>query len=377
MSVQILILSASNNRQIAEIDQYQFLRYTKRWQDLDEFEFQLSGDTEQGRELLSAGVVPSRNSYILNYRLDGTSDFAGLIDVSELQKSKSQKVWTLRGYGLDRYLSDRPVLPPSGQSQDQYSGRAETLMKSLVARHLINPITTGINGMTDSHRAVDLVNEADAARGLDVSFAGRFQRLDECLKEIARSGGDLGFSVELVGSQKEFRVSAGNDRTATAVFALELDNIESFNYLEDGLEYANVVIAAGQGEGVDRLVISRGDGRNSARREIFQDMRDLQTAEAMERRCEAILAERAVSLSFTCTLLPGVRPFYLEDYRLGDLVTIRDDDLGIEEQVRIQEVQVEITGGQEPRVTPSFGRQRINVKETFKRLNSSSPSSRV
>jgi hypothetical protein len=59
------------------------------------------------------------------------------------------------------------------------------------------------------------------------------------------------------------------------------------------------------------------------------------------------------------------------------MVTVRDDELGIEEQIRIQEVDVEIVGGKEPRVTPSFGRQRINVKDTFKRLNSSSPSSRT
>lgn len=377
MDVQILILSAADNRQAAEIDKYEFLRYFKRWQDLDEFEFQFSGDTEQGQNLVTNGIVPSRNSFILNCVINGTSDFAGLIDVCSLTKSKSQKVWSVHGFGLDRYLSDRPILPPSGQSQDQYSGVAETLMKSLVDRHLINPITTGIDGITDSHRAVDLVNEIDGLQGLSVSFDGRFQRLDECLKEIARSGGDLGFSVEIVGTEKRFRVGAGEDKTATAVFAIDLDNIESIDYVDDGLEYANVVIAAGQGEGIDRLVISRGDGRNSGRREIFQDMRDLQTVAAMERRCESTLAERSVSRSFTATLLPGIGPAYLEDYRVGDLVTIRDDELGINEQIRIQEVEVEITGGKEPRVTPSFGRQRINIKDTFKRLNSSSPSSRT
>jgi hypothetical protein len=377
MNPQLRILNLVDFKPVFELDEYESLVYARRWQALDDFELRLSGDSAQGQELLAAGIIPSRNKYLISVSIDvdGTlsRDFAGIIDISDGSISSDQHAWSLSGYGVDRLLSDRVIIPPSGFSHDSYSGAAETIMKSLVERHCVSPIATGIPDIYDEKRAIpNLTIETDAGAGNAYSFRGRFQRLDEALSEIAKGGGDLGFAVDLEEPSLVFRVAPGVDRTSTVIFSLGFDNVGEFEYSENGLQAANCAIVAGQGEQELRDVIARGASGNSptglARREFFIDARDLPETEQIEARADSQLQERNVDRSYSASIRSGAMPLYRAHWNLGDFVTVRNDPWQIEQQVRIFEVEVTLTPQQIVEVVPQFARQRVSIKDTVNRL---------
>lgn len=379
MTLQVRILSAALLQPLIEIDEYSGLIYRRRWQELDDFEMQFSADSGQGARLLDLGIVPSHGAYVLNVIIDGISDFAGYIDSCDGALSKGKHEWKISGMGLDRLLSDRAIVPPAGVAYDSYSGAAETIMKSLVTRHCIAPIATDVVDWLEDRRAVqNLVNEADGGLGNTYKFDGRFQILDEALKEIARGGGDLGFSVVITGNQMAFRVSAGLNRSSTVLFSTSLGNVDQFQYSDDGLDFANVAIVAGQGEGLARKLLARGAAGiaevGSARREMFVDARDLGGLDSeikLRDRGDSKLAERNISKTFSLTMASGVRPFYKTDWDVGDIVTLRNDLWGINQAERIYEVEVALASGREPKISPSFSRQKLNIKERLSQAVSS------
>lgn len=377
MVPQVRILSAATFQPLFELDEYTALVYHRRWQDLDDFELHFSGDSSQGSRLISSGIVPSHGLYILNVILDGTSDFAGFIDTCEGAVLKGKHEWKISGRGLDRILADRVILPPAGLTHDSYSGLAETIMKQLVTRHVITPFITSIPELAEDRRIIpNLIVETDLGHGTAYNFEGRFQVLDEALREIARGGGDLGFSVVIVGSQLVFRVSSGVDRSASAIFSTTFGNVDQFQYTEDGLDSSNVVVVAGQGEQLDRIVLVRGAAGiapvGSARREMFVDARDLGEPNAitkLENRGDSKLVA-GFNKSFSVTLASGIRPFYKTDWDVGDTVTIRHDPWGINQAEKIYEVEVSLTAGSDPKITPSLSKQLLSFKERIGQVNS-------
>lgn len=374
---QIRFLNLGDFRPVFELDEYDSLVYTRRWQDLDDFELTFSGDSTQGKQLLAKGIIPSRNTYLISVSIEidstPTRDFVGIIDVCDAMLDSNAHTWSIKGYGVDRILSDRIILPPQGSSHDSYSGAAETIMKSLVNRHCINPITTGIPGIEDAKRDIPALSiDTDTGAGSTYSFEGRFQRLLDALAEIARGGGDLGFSVDLEEPSLIFKIATGQDKTGSVVFSLGLDNVQRFEFFEDGLEASNCAIIAGQGDEELRSVIARGATGNSPvgmeRRELFIDARDLSSIQALENRADSQLQEKNITRSYTASIRSGARPMYRADWDLGDIVTVRNNAWGIEQEVRIFEIEAMMAPNQDVLIVPQFARQRIEIKDKIAEL---------
>lgn len=60
-----------------------------------------------------------------------------------------------------------------------------------------------------------------------------------------------------------------------AIFSTEFETIESLEYTESDLDYKNFAVVAGQGEGIERRIISIGDAAGADRYEMFVDARDV------------------------------------------------------------------------------------------------------
>lgn len=369
------ILRVEDFLPVMELDAYASLRYTRRWVDLDEFELKFSCDTEQGLALAEL-VVPSDGSnamgkYILNVIYEGLSDFSGFIDRATLYKGQGRHEMTLRGAGLDRIFSDRRILPPSGLAYDSYSGVAETIIKSMVERHIVSPIATGIYGINDLQRAIAQVLIAvDAARGNTVNFEGRFQSVLDGLREISRASNDLGFGLTIVGANLLFDVSEGVDRTASIVFAPELDNIATLTFDRDALNFASHVILAGQGEETAREVATvfttESERDYIERREFFQDARDLDSIPKLVDRGLSTLQEKGRVDTFEIEKLPGTKPCYKKDFDLGDLVTLRDFQYQVSQQVQIYEVEVSIANKQVTKLKLVFNKPKKAFEDALK-----------
>ncbi len=93
----------------------------------------------------------------------------------------------------------------------------------------------------------------------------------------------LGWNIDLDLKNKRFVfvVKEGRNLVANqtglpqAIFSTEFETIESLEYTESDFDYKNFAVVAGQGEGIERRIISIGDAAGADRYEMFVDARDV------------------------------------------------------------------------------------------------------
>ena len=68
---------------------------------------------------------------------------------------------------------------------------------------------------------------------------------------------------------------AGQSINPPVIFSPQFESLKSLQYTQSELNYKNVAIVAGQGEGIERRVIEVGDFSAFNRHEIFIDARDV------------------------------------------------------------------------------------------------------
>lgn len=259
---------------------------------------------------------------------------------------------TVLGRFTTAYLARRIIW-----GQALYTNTREYVMKALVAAHdrglgITPAALQGFPGMIDYQRSYGNILEEES--------------------EIAEDA-KLGFYLS--HPDLTFYVYAGLDRTAgqtinpQAVFDDGVDSVISSVYYLDTLEYSNVALVGGQGEGADRLFVTVGNAAGRARRELFVDARDIgpgtaenpvtteQQLAALATRGAAKLSEAARSESLTHVINPYEPLVYRQDYNLGDVVTLISRRWGLTVDMRITEVN-EIYEESGFRIEPTFGYER-------------------
>lgn len=166
-------------------------------------------------------------------------------------------------------------MPPLNTAYDNKSGNAETVMKNYVNQNLVNPV--------DSRRKIpQLVIVPDKQRGIHMTYASRFKNTAEEMRTLSLTSG-LGWDVTLDIANKQwvFDVVEGRNLTAgqpvnpPVIFSTQFESLKSLHYTQSELNYKNVAIVAGQGEGVERRVIEVGNYAAINRHEVFIDARDV------------------------------------------------------------------------------------------------------
>ena len=118
------------------------------------------------------------------------------------------------------------------------------------------------------------------------------------------------------------------------------------------MDYKNFAVVAGQGEGVERRIISIGDAVGADRYEMFVDARDVseEDDEGNPRPVEKVLAdlnkrgneklsEHAQEIYLGGQILTTSRLIYGKDFNVGDVVTVRDKGWGVTMDTRITAVK--------------------------------------
>lgn len=148
------------------------------------------------------------------------------------------------------------------------------------------------------------------------------------------------------GTDRRVKNKEGNE---AIIFSQSLSNISRTAYTKDSESYKNIAYVAGEGEGTDRkwyeLKINQenaiGEQIGWNRSELWIDARDLQSEDAdgnkltqeqyetnIKNRANEKAKENDVSNSYESTVT--VRNLeYRKDFDKGDLVTIKDDELGV------------------------------------------------
>lgn len=340
---------------VGVIDSFISFRWVRRYHKSGEFELHLSLTYESLKML--------KEDYIL-WKKDDLE--AGVISHRELkQDTKGDEILVVKGSFLTGYLGKRIIW-----GTENLNTTAELAMRNLVDKNCINPV--------DVNRKIPLLSlpEAEDFPHLLNKQVSYNNLLDE-LESISLSSG-LGFRILIDVRLKKlnFDVYEGRDLTVNqkinppAIFANEFENVFEQEYIESNNNFKNVALIAGEGEGVNRQLVTVGDTNGLNRYELFVDARDLQSTinengeevtipaneykELLINRGNLKLLEHEKIETFESKInvLGNLR--YKEDFNLGDIVTATNKRWGVTKDSRITEVE-EVYEANKTSINVTFG----------------------
>lgn len=347
--------------QLAEIDDYESLQFTRRWWDIGEFELHIN------RYKNFVDALQKGNMFIL----DGQPNKVGIIQYREIQVDENGKItesWIFKGATLQGLMRQRITVPPSGVAYDYKSGSGETVMKHYVTNHFVSP--------ADPNRAIpNLVVAPDQVRGAHVDWQSRYALVSDELTSIGQTAG-LGWNItlDLVNKQWVFDVYVARNVTANqsvnppVIFSPDFESIKTQHYLDSDVDKVNYAYVGGQGQDVDRTIATVGITTGLDRIETFVDASDIDGTgnvtltqrgqQAIDQSVQTYLQAEIMTPVTRTSYVNGLpvtklySPFeYEKDFDLGDIVTIQSKGWGITEDTNIIELKenYEVSSG-----SPSF-----------------------
>lgn len=314
--------------------------------------------------------------------IDGA--FWGIIDGVSFRAVSDGDVLTVEGRQLKGLTMDRITIPPDfttvtgAQGYDTVAGPTETCMKHFVAGNMYNPAQP-------ARIVYALQIAADQGRGTqEDKYMSRHDVLADVLAALGETSG-LGYDIvpDLSAHKLVFDVDGGMDHTAgqsdrkRVIFDVRRKTALSQQYdhsLADSrnLFYTTMSGAEFADEALTVTYVREGEGEpvGIRRREKHLEVSvDTPTAgdEYNELRRLALIQAERYKPAECFTVEVGRGPYtYREDYRVGDLVTVRNRDWGAAMDARLTEMETRYTGGGITH-TATFGTAPLTVFGRLKR----------
>lgn len=318
--------------------------------------------------------------------------------------------WHIIAHELKSIVGRRLTTPPVHTSHDNRSGSAESVIKHYVNRNLVNPADP-------ARRIPQLIIAPDLQRGLRIDWQSRFKNLSEEIADISLLSG-IGWNVRVDYNLKKwvFDVHEGRDLSVNqyihspVIFSPQFSNIQNMQFVDSDLNYRNVAVVAGQGEGVERRVIEVGQSSGLDRYEVFVDARDVaeetEDEEPVQRpvgdivrdlqnRGSQKLAEMGQEMFLEAQIMTPVKNVDIEnqtsfitqfqtietidvkekwmssfvyevDWDLGDIVTLQNNDWGVTLDTRITEIKEIYERESGFRLEATFGQSRPTLISKIK-----------
>ena len=218
--------------------------------------------------------------------------------------------------------------------------------------------------------------------GTPVPVQTRGDDLPSKIREIATPQ-ECGFRIlyDYPHDQMYAEIWQGLDRTenqavhSLAVFSDEEETSSLSTYTRSAGDYRNFAYVAGEGEDADRIIVTVDQTNGNPRKELWVDARDLQRekddtdttykAKLIQRGKEK-LAQYPIAESADFSVLTSNTLIYREDYDLGDLGTVIDQETGIKYTARVEEIE-EVWENGSHTVTPTLGKSPSTILGNVKR----------
>lgn len=359
-----------------EIDRYSSLQLTRSWHGIGSVELRINRYIRGANDLQRGKIIFPHNQlhkgYVIRHR-----------EIELDENGKASENWIIRALPLKSWLAQRLTYPPAHTAYDNKQSDAETVMRHYVANNIVSP--------ADVDRTMPgIVLEDNLHRGPNVSWQSRYKNLAEELEKIGLYSG-LGWNVEVdtTNQQYVFKVLEGRDLTVNqsglppAIFSPEFNTLGQLSYTESDLNYRNFAVVGGQGEGIERRIVTVGDSAGFERFELFVDARDVEEETQGENdeeptprpeqdiiddlinRGEHALTEYEQEIYVEGQALTKSRLEYEKDYDLGDIVTLQNKDWGITMDARITGV-TEIYEPSGKKVELIFGNDKPTLIDKIK-----------
>lgn len=347
--IQILVFEVNDTTfdSIGEVNQYESLIWPDKFNGFGTFEL-WAPITDENSQYFKKGNI-----------LWCGGDNAAVVEIvkSEIDEIGT-KTYNVKGRTLEMLLTTRIIWG----TYNAVNKDASTAMYEIVNQNCVNP--------SNANRKIPYLKLAE-----DLKFGGKitYQKTGgevyDSLSTIA-STYDLGFSVLFKPKTKEliFEVVEGVDRTVEqstndpVEFSTELEDLLSSSYYTNDQDVKNVAFVQGEGSGSSRKSVTSGeaDSKGFGRRELYVDARDLQSTSVDENGDEQnlspteytqVLTQRGDDKLSECKttemfeaqirVFGDVQYEFGVDYKKGDKVTVRDEQLNVIVSARITEVQEE------------------------------------
>jgi hypothetical protein len=287
---------------------------------------------------------------------------AGVIEDLTLRNTSTERVIVARGRFLTSYMDRRLVRPTLN-----FSGKVEVAMRKMLSDAVAIPLVQlgTLNGFTET-----------------IEFQATYKNL-LTMEEKLSKGSNIGFRFrpDFTAKAIYFETYKGVDRSRTQTdrafveFSDMFDNLNSVENRQNDQLLKNVGYVGGEGEGSQRVYVTVGNDSLTGleRREVFIDAKDIssddlttaQYRSALTTRGNEKLNEQIFSNSYECTTIPSGNFEYKRDYDLGDIVTIKKADWGLNTNLRITEIQ-EVYEHGSATIVPTFGSPlptKINMED--------------
>lgn len=332
---------------LGQIDEYESFILSKKWHSIGNFELHLNINNTHAEYLQKENIIftDEKKAYVILYR--------------EIDSVTNKLV--VKGLELKSYLARWLVFPPTGYANYRVNSNVETIMKEYVTATLAR------KGITN------IVVAENFNRGIITVYQSRYKNLADELEKLSLAS-NLGWDIALDLDNKRFifdvvegrDVTVNQDLLPPAIFAIEYDNIAEQQLIDSKLDYRNTAIVAGQGEGVDRTIKIVGDSEGLDSFETFIDARDIENDNDLPSRGEQKLSETQEVLTFDSRVLTDKNLTYEEDFKLGDVVTIQNNQWNITTDRRITEV-TEIYESTGFRLDVAFGESLPTIIDLVKK----------
>ena len=333
-------------QEIAVIDSYSSLIWTKRYYTYGDFELYLPASKELMQIL--------RQDYYITREDDET---VMIIEKIEIKTD----------------IENGDFLTVSGRSIESILARR--IIRNQTNISVSNPVL-GINRMiTENAITCEDVRKLPglsvaAALEIPQAYSAQFTGTN-LLDAVTRICTEFGLGMKIILSNGGFVFSCYEGRDVDVTFSPEFDNLISSEYKTDMTNYFNMAFVAGEGEGTSRKTaeVQSGDNEPSGyeRRELYVDARDISSNEGeisdsdynkkLEQRGREKLDECAVLTSFESEIEPRMTYQYKVDYRLGDIVTLVNE-YGVTVFPRITEI-IESFSDEGYKVIPVFEKKEV------------------
>lgn len=277
-------------------------------------------------------LVPGARIVVVRHTYDGAGD--GILIAGPIEKWMEERADDGEKGGIGtitvnfaedlaqvvaRQVYPNPAQTPETQTTDAwtFSGNAEVALRTLVN------LNAGPGALTD-RRMPQLALGTLASVGSTVDItAERMQPMGELMREIAQTGGDLGFRVRQVGTSLLFEVYDPPDKSDEIRFGFNYGNLKYLAY-EVSAPTATVVIAGGQGEGADRYVTERINATERAAWGRYEKLLSTpgEDTAALADEGDRELASNAATVRMPSNVVDTDDQRFGIHYGLGDLVAI-------------------------------------------------------
>ncbi|XCH78845.1 MAG: hypothetical protein WHF31_15185 [Candidatus Dehalobacter alkaniphilus] len=339
------------------------------------------------------GIIDTEKAVIWNRKYYTAGEFEVHVPANEIEISLIQKqnIVTKDGsveFGIIENVTiekteDGEFIKASGRFGSSLLARRIVFDTTVLSTTVENAMRTLVND-----NAIDISIGDRVITGLElgvlngytetVSFQVSYRNLLTTLSGLSETSG-IGFliSFDTVNKKFKFETYKAFDRSINqsvnprAIFSNDYDNLLESIYQTSDIEYSNVALVGGEGEGESRKMVVVGSASGLDRYEVFVNAKDIRMVDGItEPEYYQMLGQKGAE-----SLMPKVEYFegnvlaegtmiYKEDYDLGDIITIENTKWGKRINVQITEI-TEVYDDNGMQITPVFGQATQTLGEVL------------